>query len=69
MHTNKAMEIATHGPRTESQRRQAITALRAFAKSNHVRLNYPDLAARARSAARDLEKLGDVNKRNTVHSK
>ena len=64
MHTNRAFEIARQGkPFVESQRVQAIKALRAFANNPHAHQVAPEAAASARRAARELTALGDINKR------
>lgn len=56
----KAVAIATLGPKTEAQRRQAIATLRQGASKLGV--TYQDLAGEFRTAADRLHALGDINK-------
>ena len=60
MNMTKALSVAENGPKTESQRQQAMKTLRKFAKQ--VRLTHPEIAGEARNAALRLTDIGDVNK-------
>lgn len=61
MKTTKAMAIAVNGPKTGAQRVQAIKALRQWVKALD---SHPELAKWAKSAAAELDAMGDLNLRS-----
>ncbi len=61
MAVKKAVGVVKRGPKTETQRIQAIKTLRRFARE--VKDDYPNMASAACAAAKGLADLGDINLR------
>ncbi len=56
----KALKVAEHGPKTEAQRQQAITALRSLARTLTT-FGDDQIAKEVRAAIWKLVNLGDIN--------